>query len=155
MLRVEKKMKWTLEGNSWKLSEVDSIPNTATRTNMSHFSYQLRHTNEKGKRWAKKVDELLIKARDVHTNPKSGQVWNFRIHIIEVIDARCVQPLERTSALLSRLYCIDLLVYPDQYTQLYSYPFSSVQAKVSSTVSSDTTLGLVSPSRVIPSHVWH
>jgi hypothetical protein len=100
MLRA-KKMKWTLEGERWTLSEVDSIPDTATRTNMSHFSYQLRHTDEKGRRWASKVDELLKKARDVHTKPKRGQAWNFRIHIIEIIDARCVQPLERTSALIS------------------------------------------------------
>jgi hypothetical protein len=100
MLMV-KKLKWTLKGNSWKLSEVDSIPNTATRTNMSHFSYQLRHTDEKGRRWARKVEDLLIKARDVHTKPRNGQAWNFRIHIIEIIDARCVQPLERTSALIS------------------------------------------------------
>ena len=100
MLMV-KKLKWTLEGNSWKLSEVDSIPNTATRTNMNHFSYQLQYADEKGRRWARKVEDVLIKARDVHTKPRNGQAWNFRIHIIEIIDARCVQALEQTSALLS------------------------------------------------------
>jgi hypothetical protein len=55
---------------------------------MSHFSYQLRHTDERTKRWAKKVDELLIKAKNVHTTPESGRMWNFRIHIIEIIDAQ-------------------------------------------------------------------
>jgi len=80
---------WTLNNNTWTLAEVDSIPeNLSSRTNLSHFSYQLRHTYEKATRWSDKLDKLMITATYVHTSSQSGAEWSFRIHIIEIIDAQ-------------------------------------------------------------------
>jgi hypothetical protein len=82
-------MKWVQrEDEKWWLAEVDSIPESASRATMSHFSYQLRHTYKKSRRWTNKIDDLLKKAIYIHAPPNTERVWNFRIHIIEILDAQ-------------------------------------------------------------------
>ncbi|KAI3316679.1 hypothetical protein HD806DRAFT_516951 [Xylariaceae sp. AK1471] len=83
---------WKLTGRAWSLADVDSIPETATRTTMSHFSYQLRHPFVGGRHWVNKLERLLKAADQVHASGHSGSgsKWNFRIHIIEMIDVRAI-----------------------------------------------------------------
>ncbi|KAI3318499.1 hypothetical protein HD806DRAFT_511822 [Xylariaceae sp. AK1471] len=83
---------WKLIGTAWSLHEVDSIPETATRTAMSHFSYRLRHPYPGSRYCVKKLEELIKEADSLCADDQRGTClkWNFRIHIIESIDFRAI-----------------------------------------------------------------
>ncbi|KAI8623733.1 hypothetical protein F5Y19DRAFT_348223 [Xylariaceae sp. FL1651] len=83
---------WKFKDRVWSLAEVDSIPEQATRNTMSHFSYQLRHPYTGARHWVNKLEKLLKAADQMHANGRegSGERWNFRVHIIEIIDSRVI-----------------------------------------------------------------